>query len=63
MTENNRVYSYWNGKNIHGKSYVGDPNSIEAINKEDDLLMKYVLGVDTFSADDLQPGVEYDESE
>lgn len=58
---NSKVYQYWNGKNIEGKSYVGDPDLIKAIDRGDSQsLMKYEVGCDTFSADDLQSGVQYE---
>lgn len=61
MEKENKTAEFWNGKNIAGKSFVGDQNLIEETNrKNSDKLMKYEVGVDTFSADDLQEGVNYD---
>lgn len=59
MADSNKTYKTWNGKNIDGRSYVGDPNLIKETKREEDALMKYIVGVDTFSADDLQPDVDY----
>lgn len=59
--DKNPVYKFWNGKNINGKSVVGDPNLIESASSNNVEGMQYEVGVDTFSADDLQPDVSYDD--
>nr|WP_092072773.1 hypothetical protein [Dendrosporobacter quercicolus]NSL48892.1 hypothetical protein [Dendrosporobacter quercicolus DSM 1736]SDM49779.1 hypothetical protein SAMN04488502_10547 [Dendrosporobacter quercicolus] len=59
MNDNIKVYRFWNGKNIDGKSVAGDQNLLEETAQENkDTLMKYEVGVDTFSADDLQRGTD-----
>jgi hypothetical protein len=55
MKKNNKIYRFWNGKNIDGNSSAGDVDLIEKMARENkDTLMKYEVGVDTFSAGDLQ---------
>lgn len=64
MANNNtRVYHFWNGKNLNGHSVVGDPSLITEQDRDNmsQAEMKYEVGVDTFSADDLQRDVSYDE--
>ena len=58
-----RIYHFWNGKNIDGKSSVGYPDLIGETNRDEQSKaeMKYEVGVDTFAADDLQRGISYDE--
>lgn len=52
----------WNGNNIGSKSSIGDPDLIkETDRKKDTKIMKYEVGGDTISADDLQKGVDYDQ--
>lgn len=49
-----KVYSEWNGKNIDGQADLNNQfleKEAESSNTSD---MKCVVGVDTFSADDLQ---------
>ncbi|WP_143005860.1 hypothetical protein [Sporolituus thermophilus] len=57
-----RVYRFWNGKNIDGKSSAGYPDLIGETDRDGQRKaeMKYEVGVDTFAADDLQRGVSYD---
>jgi len=56
----NKIYKYWNGKNINGQSSVGSQYLIQEGARSNTKEMKYEVGVDTFSADDLQAGVDYD---
>ena len=57
--DNKKVYKQWNGKNIDGKVELNNNFlSNEAANSNTSE-MKYIVGVDTFSADDLQQDVEY----
>jgi hypothetical protein len=55
-----KEYHFWNGKNVDGLSFVGDLSLLAENRDEDDAEMKYEVGCDTFSADDLQRGVHYD---
>jgi hypothetical protein len=55
VDDKNRIYRFWNGKNIDGNSTAGEPDLLDKIAGENqDSLLKYEVGVDTFSADDLQ---------
>lgn len=53
------VYQEWNGKNINGQTEVNNNYLSKEAANSDTAEMGYVVGVDTFSADDLQQGVEY----
>ncbi|QJW47906.1 hypothetical protein HA075_20470 [bacterium BFN5] len=55
-----KVYKFWNGKNIDGDSAVGNKHLIEEGIRSNTTEMKYEVGVDTISADDLQKGVQYE---
>ncbi|MEG6586186.1 hypothetical protein [Dendrosporobacter sp. 1207_IL3150] len=57
---NEKVYKFWNGKNINGDSTVGNKYLIEEGPRSSTQEMKYEVGVDTFSADDLQKDVHYE---
>jgi hypothetical protein len=59
--DKNPVYRFWNGKNINGASVVGDTNLIEQASRNNVNGEQYAVSVDTFSADDLQPDVSYDD--
>lgn len=54
-----KVYQYWNGKNINGEDHVGNKFLIDEGPRNSTTEMKYEVGCDTISADDLQQGVEY----
>lgn len=55
MADNYKIYRFWNGKNIDGRSFVGNPGLIfEPVSENKDTLLKYEVGVDTFSGDELQ---------
>lgn len=57
--ETEKNYQQWNGKNINGQTELNnDFLSSEAV-KSNTSEMKYTVGVDTFSADELQQGIEY----
>jgi len=56
-----KVYRFWNGKNIDGRSGMFLPSSLEAEARLNDAELKYEISGDTFSANDLQPGIDYDE--
>lgn len=61
MSYTNRVYHFWNGKNIDGKPYVADPKLLKKADlNSSNTLLKYQIGADTFSANDLQEGIEYE---
>ncbi len=55
-----KVYKFWNGKNINGDSAVGSQYLIQEGPRSNTTDMKYEVGVDTFSADDLQKDVQYE---
>ncbi|MEN6411245.1 MAG: hypothetical protein ABFC84_00610 [Veillonellales bacterium] len=61
MKKNTKVYSFWSGKNVDGKSYIGDPILIKETDKTDNNLIEYEVGSDTVSADDLQKDFNYDQ--
>lgn len=55
MADNNtKVYRFWNGKNIDGKSSAQVSGFENASITESTPEMRYEVGVDTFSAEDLQ---------
>ncbi|MDF2929348.1 MAG: hypothetical protein K0Q75_1586 [Anaerospora sp.] len=60
MKEESKTYGFWNGKNIDGKSQVGSTNLLEEAKSEEQTEMKYEVGSETTSADDLQSGVTYE---
>lgn len=60
MKEESKTYGFWNGKNIDGKSQVGSTNLVEEAKSEEQPEMKYEVGSETTSADDLQSGVTYE---
>lgn len=47
-------YAHWNGKNPEGKSYVGNPDLIEAGPRNSKTAAKYDVSNDTVAADNLQ---------
>lgn len=55
-----KVYKFWNGKNIDGDSATGNKYLIEEGPRSNTTEMKYEVGVDTISADDLQKDVQYE---
>lgn len=55
-----KVYKFWNGKNIDGDSTVGSKYLIDEGPRSNTSEMKYEVGVDTISADDLQKDVQYE---
>lgn len=57
--DNKRVYKQWNGKNIDGQVEVNNNFLSNAATKNNTSEMKYIVGVDTFSADELQQDIEY----
>ncbi|TCL38315.1 hypothetical protein EV210_104299 [Anaerospora hongkongensis] len=60
MAKETKTYSFWNGKNIEGKSYVGSPDLLEEARSAEQTEMKYEVGSETVSADDLQHGITYE---
>lgn len=48
------MYREWNGKNIDGQSELNNNFLIKEAKNSNTSDMKCVVGVDTFSADDLQ---------
>lgn len=59
MTKESKTYGFWNGKNIDGKSQAGSTNLLEET-KSEQTEMKYEVGSETTSANDLQSGVTYE---
>jgi hypothetical protein len=57
--DNKKIYKQWNGKNIDGKVKLNNDFLLDAVNNNNTSEMKYIVGVDTFSADELQQDVEY----
>ena len=57
--DNEKEYQQWNGKNINGQAELNNDFLSNKAAKSDTAEMKYIIGVDTFSADDLQQGIEY----
>ena len=57
--ENKKIYKQWNGKNIDGQVKLNNDFLLNAVNNNNTSEMKYIVGVDTFSADELQQDVEY----
>ena len=57
--DNKKIYKQWNGKNIDGQAELNNDFLLNAVNNNNTSEMKYIVGVDTFSADDLQQDVEY----
>lgn len=55
-----KVYKFWNGKNIDGDLAAGNKYLIEEGPRSNTTEMKYEVGVDTISADDLQKDVQYE---
>ncbi|MCE5285579.1 MAG: hypothetical protein LLG02_07010 [Pelosinus sp.] len=49
-----KVYRQWNGKNIDGQADLNNNFLAKEAESSNTADMKYVVGVDTFSADDLQ---------
>ena len=60
MTKESKIYGFWNGKNIDGKSQDGSTNLLEEAKSEEQTEMKYEVGSETTSANDLQKGVTYE---
>jgi len=60
MARETKTYSFWNGKNIDGKSYNGSANLVEETMSAEQAEMKYEIGSETVSADDLQNGITYE---
>ncbi|WP_199884039.1 hypothetical protein [Anaerosinus massiliensis] len=57
--DHKKIYKQWNGKNIDGEVELNNNFLLNTVNDNDTSEMKYVVGVDTFSADELQQDVEY----
>lgn len=57
---NEKVYHYWNGKNIGGQDHVGNKFLIDEGPRNSTTEMKYEVGCDTIAADDLQKGIDYE---
>ncbi|MBP2627878.1 MAG: hypothetical protein H6Q68_2589 [Firmicutes bacterium] len=57
--DNTKTYQQWNGKNINGQAELNNNFLSNEAAKSNTTEMKYTVGVDTFSADDLQQGIEY----
>lgn len=53
-----KVYRYWNGKNIEGQSCAGDKFLIDEGLRNSTTEMKYEVGCDTVAGDDLQKGID-----
>lgn len=60
MPANTKIYRFWNGKNVDGKSYAGSAGLLSEDERKGQTEMKYEVGCDTISADDLQPGTHYE---
>ena len=54
-----KVYQQWNGKNIDGQVELNNDFLSNEAAKSNTSEMKYIVGVDTFSADELQQNIEY----
>ncbi|EGO63936.1 hypothetical protein [Acetonema longum] len=55
MSDSSKVDPFENAKKPNGRSFAGDQDLLEAAVRENkDALMKFEIGVDTFSAADLQ---------
>ncbi|VBB08750.1 Hypothetical protein LUCI_4029 [Lucifera butyrica] len=54
-----KIYHFWNGKNIDGKSTIGLESLLREESRTAPAEMKYEVGVETIAADDLQKGVDY----
>lgn len=52
--DHKKIYKQWNGKNIDGEVELNNNFLLNTVNNNDTSEMKYVVGVDTFSADELQ---------
>jgi hypothetical protein len=57
--DNKKIYKQWNGKNINGQVELNNDFLLDVVNNNNTSEMKYTVGVDTFSADDLQQDIEY----
>ena len=51
---NTREYGHWNGKNPDGKSYVGNPELLEAGPRNSKTADKYDVSTETVAGNDLQ---------
>lgn len=60
MTKESKVYQFWNGKNIDGKSQIGSADLLAEKERNSQAEMKYEVGCDTISADDLQNDFKYE---
>lgn len=57
--DNKKIYRQWNGKNIDGQVETNNSFLSSAATNNNTSEMQYIVGVDTFSADELQQDVEY----
>jgi len=57
--DNKKVYQQWNGKNIDGQVELNNTFLSNEVANNNTQEMKYIVGVDTFSADELQQDLEY----
>ena len=54
-----KTYQQWNGKNINGQTESNNDFLSNEATKSNTSEMMYTVGVDTFSADDLQQDIKY----
>lgn len=54
-----KVYREWNGKNIDGQASLNNDFLAKEAANSNTSDMKYIVGVDTFSGDELQQDMEY----
>lgn len=57
--DNKKTYPQWNGKNIHGEAELNNSFLSKEAANSNTSEMNYVVGVDTFSGDELQEDMKY----
>ena len=57
--DNEKVYQQWNGKNIEGQVELNNSFLSKQKPENNTSEMTYVVGVDTFSGDELQEDQQY----
>lgn len=57
--DNEKVYQQWNGKNINGQAELNNNFLSKQGTENHTSEMTYVVGVDTFSGDELQEDQQY----
>jgi len=56
--DSSKTYQQWNGKNIRGQGELSNNFLASEANKSNTSEMQCIVGVDTFSGDDLQENID-----